>query len=1612
MPARNGVADVDEVDADSGMATQKAPRVIAEPRQPTREEVARHNLNHLPYRSWCPHCVACRRPNNAHYASLSSEERSLPVFVSDYAFVRQNGEQLVTILVGRLYPSRAIFATVCDVKGPEDASISRLADFFKESGVTKVVYKNDQEPAICSMITEALKRSGREGDGRPSETIMHMVPEWSAVGESPSNGRAERAVQQVEDMLRTYLHALESKTNQHISSSHDIVRWLVEHVMNMLNRYTINPAGISPYAALHGKRAIERHAEFGEKVFWFVPKRIRSKLSMRWRLGTFVGVSNNSNEIFVADSNGDIVKTRSIARVVASSRWDAEAVLKVSGTPVKFFSATVDGEGSGLIEEQHEPHADADAAAPDVADPAEVEKRQRVKELTRITGRDLRLYGYHPGCPKCDDLQNYGKSYRYHNDECKLRLYLAFKEADDPKYQRVKELIEPDNAPGDRGEDLKFRDGPEVAASGPTVVAEPLRTNSETVHEPDEHNSGRWDPGTHRTLQPETDTQIPSFAGQDAVDPAMEMFFPSPAEDNDDDMVIADLVQENEMMDALINAGVKKGTANGFVAALYKEIENKKKPVTFLEVYGRGAICGEALKRRRNLNIEGLGALDLRTHKPDGSTWNFNLRKDRQLARQLIDETDPDWIIGSPPCTAFSLWNRGINYKKMPIDEVRRRISEGRKHLNFMVSLYRKQLARGKHFLHEHPQSAASWMEIGIKSLSQNPLVHLTTVDQCMYGLTTPKEGGGIAPAKKPTTFMTSSRQMADLLTTRCDKSHAHQRLVSGRCFNASFYPLKLVQTIIQGMKNTRDIENIIKKHEKDRIDMIYATMSNAEDEVPDPVKGMKPSSIKKHRGGVIPVKWDSANFRARYHDEYTGDTLPSRLISKAIVDELEYFNDKVWEVADRNDMMKIPDHIFVRSRWVTSNKGDHEQPDIRARLVACEVNKGDKQDSFYASTPPLEAKRILFSRLAQERRRGGKPLRINFIDIRKAYFNGTPKRPIFMAFPKELGLPSDKVAKLVRCIYGTRDAGAIWEDCYRDALESIGFTSGSASPCCFWHKERNLSCVVHGDDFSTLGLDGDLDWLEKSLSEHFEIKIRGRIGEGVAGDNEMRILNRIVSVDEKGIYYEADPRHVDLLSSSLGLTKANSVGTPGVKDPDPDYALIKTDESEGVPTLDGDEMMSKVILPPKSDDVESFIQDPIKIPDLVNGLNTGIPICAGSDNQLDQTRSHNGLKSCLRILNQNYRVKHVQLDGSLHDKTTFHEVVPYAEIYGVHPSTIIATPTGFKHISTRADIYTGKLGDIMKARIVRMLANEDRRGIDEHRKTIIARQNMRPEDQSTLDRLCAARTKSSKPKYGPARQGAKQSKKMERLLSAGHVLDPVEATTFRALSARGNFLAQDRPDISYAAKELCREFAQPTKKSYERLKRLVRYLVGVPRLQYKFAYSDNGPPEFIEIYSDTDFAGCANSRRSTSGGCATISGHCVKHWSKTQSTVSLSSGEAELSGIGMAIAQGLGFQALCRDLGFTYKIRVHSDATAAIGIARRRGLGKVRHLDCTDLWVQEKVRSGAVTLAKILGTENPADAFTKYVDRGIIDKAMTAIGMKKADGRAKSAPATMGIQE
>ena len=112
----------------------------------------------------------------------------------------------------------------------------------------------------------------------------------------------------------------------------------------------------------------------------------------------------------------------------------------------------------------------------------------------------------------------------------------------------------------------------------------------------------------------------------------------------------------------------------------------------------------------------------------------------------------------------------------------------------------------------------------------------------------------------------------------------------------------------------------------------------------------------------------------------------------------------------------------------------------------------------------------------------------------------------------------------------------------------------------------------------------------------------------------------------------------------------------------------------------------------------------------------------------------------------------------------------------------------------------------------------------------------------------------SKKGRFVKKRVGAKAAKAAERFVSPGHELNAEESTTYRALAARANYLALDRPDCAFATKALCRPFSQPTKDSVESLKRLVRYLVGAPRLVWCFDFQP--VPEAMTVYVDTDFGG------------------------------------------------------------------------------------------------------------------------------------------------------------
>ena len=172
--------------------------------------------------------------------------------------------------------------------------------------------------------------------------------------------------------------------------------------------------------------------------------------------------------------------------------------------------------------------------------------------------------------------------------------------------------------------------------------------------------------------------------------------------------------------------------------------------------------------------------------------------------------------------------------------------------------------------------------------------------------------------------------------------------------------------------------------------------------------------------------------FKETYYDECTVEQLPHDLIKEAMCNDMKYVGELVWDLCTTQEAHQDTGAIIVGGRWVLRNKGDAQKPKDRGRWVATEVNY-EHDMAFSAATPPLEAKRLLFSKYAQ-RRLHQPDLELSSLDVTKAYFHAEPKRKIYVRVPKEIGMPSCTVGRLKRCCDGTRDAGMRRENLYADA--------------------------------------------------------------------------------------------------------------------------------------------------------------------------------------------------------------------------------------------------------------------------------------------------------------------------------------------------------------------------------------------------------------------------------------------------------------------------------------------------------------------------------------------------------------------------------------------------
>ena len=425
--------------------------------------------------------------------------------------------------------------------------------------------------------------------------------------------------------------------------------------------------------------------------------------------------------------------------------------------------------------------------------------------------------------------------------------------------------------------------------------------------------------------------------------------------------------------------------------------------------------------------------------------------------------------------------------------------------------------------------------------------------------------------------------------------------------------------------------------------------------------------------------------------------------------------------------------------------------------------------------------------------------MKLDFIDVKRAYFQADARRDVFVKLPEE-DMEQGMCGKLLKSMYGTRDAAQNWEEEYCAFMVSIGFRRGISSPCVFYHEELDIRAVIHGDDFTMLGWNSALDWFRQEISKKFVVKFKAKLGPEPTDGKVVRVLNRLVEWKTDGIYYEADQRHAEI--------------------------IVKTLQEE--------------------------------------------------------------------------------------------------------------------------------IGNVT-------LNNPGKR--------------IRPEDMTEKD--------------------------VEELSRE-------DASVYRALSARGNYMAQDRTDVRFAVKEISRHMSKPRNVDWEALIRLGKYLKGRERFVTHYEYQQNtseNSNKFVNVWVDTDFAGCLETRKSTSGGVIMLNNHVIKAWSVTQTVIALSSGEAEYYGLVRGSSMGLGVISMLEDLGISRRLKVKTDASVAKAISARRGVGKIRHIEVSQLWLQDRVNRGDLEVEKVRGEINRADPFTKYKDWAAINKNNEWLTSEVREDRHKEMP-------
>ncbi|CAM8947776.1 unnamed protein product [Rhodiola kirilowii] len=220
-----------------------------------------------------------------------------------------------------------------------------------------------------------------------------------------------------------------------------------------------------------------------------------------------------------------------------------------------------------------------------------------------------------------------------------------------------------------------------------------------------------------------------------------------------------------------------------------------------------------------------------------------------------------------------------------------------------------------------------------------------------------------------------------------------------------------------------------------------------------------------------------------------------------------------------------------------------------------------------------------------------------------------------------------------------------------------------------------------------------------------------------------------------------------------------------------------------------------------------------------------------------------------------------------------------------------------------------------------------------------------------------------------------------------------VDQTLYRSMIGSLLYLTATRPDICQAVGVCARYQADPKESHLLQVKRIIKYVSGTSDHSLWYTRDTSG---CIVGYSDADWAGNIEDRKSTSGGCFFVGNNLVSWFSKKQNSISLSSTEAEYMAAGSCCAQMIWMKQMLKEVGLDQNtMTLYCDNMSAISISKDPVQhSRTKHIDIRHHFIRELVEDKVISLIHMPTEKQLADILTKPLDAERFETLRSALGL------------------